>query len=242
MSIYFQLTTRCNMHCAHCGFACTRRGKDMSDQVFRRALAFAVRHNQMVTLGGGEPTLHPQFWPWLQYARKRLYRVSDDLGSSAIGLVTNGSRTEDALKLAQMASEGKIWAAVSKDPYHDPIAPAVFQAFDKPRYPSYDEDLWRLPHDARIAEENRRRRDLRDIRTVRMVRRAGRAKKWGHLDGWCCGMHLDPDGKLWECTCRTVLICDFAVSAGRKVHDIEVYNDYSCTKDRLKYEEKDKAA
>ena len=219
ISIYFQITTRCNMRCAHCGFACTNRGRDMDESVFRRALAFCVRNRYMMTLGGGEPTIHPKFWDWMQYARRRLapLREYEFDGYPGVGLVTNGSNTELSLKLAAMAEQGKVWAAVSKDAYHDPIDPRVYIAFKKPHRDPYGIDLFRLPHEVRIAEERRRRMDLRDIRTVGVIRASGRAKSWGD-DRWgnfCCGLHLDPDGKLWESLCRKVLICDFAKSAGR---------------------------
>ena len=239
MSIYVMLTNRCNMHCAHCGFACTNRGKDMSELVFRRVLAFCIRNRIGMTLGGGEPTIHPQFWKWLTYARKRFAPLFEELEGGTIGLVTNGSNTEMSLKLAEMARVGKIWAAVSKDRYHDEIDPKVFKAFERPKLDRYSSHYWGLSQDELIKEERRLERDRRDIRTVGVVRPAGRAKSWGdpRFGTWCCGIHVDPDGKMWECSCRKVLICDFSKTAGRRVNLDAVLGEdwynYSCTKERM---------
>lgn len=57
--MYIQITTRCNMHCDHCGFDCTHKGSNMSLDTFKNALGYCSEH---VMLGGGEPTLHPKFW------------------------------------------------------------------------------------------------------------------------------------------------------------------------------------
>jgi len=48
------------MACAHCCFSCTGKGTFMSQEVFDKALEIAKEYNMTVTLGGGEPTLHPK--------------------------------------------------------------------------------------------------------------------------------------------------------------------------------------
>lgn len=57
---YIQVTTRCNMFCEHCGFSCTAEGEDMSMEVFERTLQ--VFEGSYITIGGGEPTLHPKIF------------------------------------------------------------------------------------------------------------------------------------------------------------------------------------
>jgi len=62
--MYLQITTRCNMHCDHCGFACTNQGEDMSLSTFEQALDIAADDSN-IDIGGGEPTIHPHFWKML---------------------------------------------------------------------------------------------------------------------------------------------------------------------------------
>lgn len=114
--MYAQITTRCNMTCDHCGFNCTADGEDMSLDVFRRV----VELPGSLTIGGGEPTLHPLFWEFMELA---LSRVGD------LGLATNGSMTETTLRLAKLARQGAICCALSLDKFHDPIDQRVIEAF-----------------------------------------------------------------------------------------------------------------
>ena len=55
MSIYISITTRCNMACDHCCFACNKtEGEDMSIQTFFKAIGLAENYDEHVTLGGGD--------------------------------------------------------------------------------------------------------------------------------------------------------------------------------------------
>lgn len=80
MSMYLQITSRCNMLCRHCGFACTARGHDMSPEHFHKAIALAAEYEQHVTIGGGEPTLHPHCKEFMQHAQWELAHVSESSG------------------------------------------------------------------------------------------------------------------------------------------------------------------
>jgi hypothetical protein len=116
--VYLQITTRCNMLCAHCCFSSTAEGEDMPFEVFKAAIRW---DDSQVTLGGGEPTLHPEFWKILAYA------VSQ---SDYVWLATNGSRTDDAIALARLASsDGVLSCALSRTQFHDKIDPRVEREF-----------------------------------------------------------------------------------------------------------------
>jgi MoaA/NifB/PqqE/SkfB family radical SAM enzyme len=186
--MYIRLTSRCNMTCAHCAFSCTARGQDMDLTTFKAALELAQEHGQYVTLGGGEPTLHPQFWEFLGLAIS-----SCDL-DSGVGLfiVTNGSIKDKALALAKMAKSGLFGASLSQDRYHDPIDPEVVRAFTKPEQSRYGSE---------------RSNDWRQINRPGSIIIAGRAKKNGI--GWnnicyCDELMVEPNGKLWMCGCRKI--------------------------------------
>lgn len=175
--MYIQITTKCNMKCAHCCFFCTEEGKNMHPSTFRDALAFTENFSDSVSIGGGEPTLHPQFWRFVSLALGRMEYV---------WLATNGSNTEISLTLAGMARKGILSCALSQDEYHDPIDPAVIQAFRKD-----------------ICKE----KDLREIRTVseRLID-VGRAKEnqlGGIEDDCACGTRfITPTGAIRFCGCE----------------------------------------
>ena len=49
--MYIQITTRCNMTCEHCCYACTNEGIDMSLVTFKAALELSEA--SYVSIGGG---------------------------------------------------------------------------------------------------------------------------------------------------------------------------------------------
>jgi len=120
--MYLQITTRCNMSCAHCCFSCTKEGDDMPLSVFRKAIEFDC----YITLGGGEPTLHRHFNTMLLESL-----ASKDHGEGGLTVITNGSVTRTALLLAALAKSNVLDAQISRDEYHDPIDPRVVRAFEK---------------------------------------------------------------------------------------------------------------
>ncbi len=121
-SLYLQLTTRCNMRCAHCGFACTETGKDMDFALFR-SIILTLPPETAITLGGGEPTVHPDFDRLLDLALARI------VGTDRIRIITNGKLTRRALRIAKLAHRGRICAVLSRTRYHEQISHKVVQAF-----------------------------------------------------------------------------------------------------------------
>jgi hypothetical protein len=168
------------MACAHCCYDCGPKGVDMSWKVFKAA----VEHASLVALGGGEPTLHRQFWKYLAYAIAHC--------DEGVWLATNGSRTDDALTLAKMAERGVMGCALSLDPWHAPIDPKVRKAFTKVDNPhSYE----RTDH------------DMREIRTVtEHLSWEGRARtlitKPKKHECCCADILVWPDGKVTQCGCE----------------------------------------
>lgn len=118
MSLYIQITKRCNMSCNHCSFSCGERGPDMDAAIFRRVLELSEREETPITLGGGEPTLHPLFMDFLWRSIRAKAALTYELGMPAVGLVTNGSRTAVALELAALAKVGVICASVRRPVRH----------------------------------------------------------------------------------------------------------------------------
>ena len=104
---YIQITTRCNMTCEHCCHSCTSKGEDMTAEIYKLALAL---DEETVSIGGGEPTIHPKFWEFIGLA----------LGNvEYVWLATNGSVKDTALALARMAKKEVLGCDLSQDEFHD---------------------------------------------------------------------------------------------------------------------------
>jgi len=115
--MYIQVTSKCNMSCDHCGMNCTAQGEDMTFATFKAA----IKHTDMITIGGGEPTIHPDFGNFLLYAIGHCDHVH---------IITNGSMTDTSLALARLSEGSETFGAkLSLDSYHDPIDPRVIDAF-----------------------------------------------------------------------------------------------------------------
>ncbi len=223
MGIYIQITNRCNMTCEHCAFSCTIKGKDMTRETFNQAIELAIEYNQDITIGGGEPTLHPLFKDFMSHAIWEMAGVTNELDAPAVNIITNGSNTKIAIKLATLAKTGTISASLSKDQYHDPIDPSVYKAFTKPKKENYN--------------MNHRDSDLREIRTVNHIIAAGRAKNWAkpHKDYNCpCeNVFITPLGNIYTCGCkkskinRSDITSDHFFGYCEKSHDFKQETQYA---------------
>lgn len=176
--MYIMLTNRCNMTCAHCGMNCKKTGKDMSKKVWKASLEIALGYSEHVTLGGGEPTLHPDF-------KEILFDAISKFDS--VWMATNGSQTEISLALAKLAKKGIMGVALSQDVYHDRIDPKVVEAFtENKRLYCTDSD-------------NNDSREIRDV-TGKEIK-AGRCKE-GEDGCICSEIQIRPDGKIYGCGCK----------------------------------------
>lgn len=159
------------MKCAHCGMSCTKKGEDMSIETFRNALKNGDEH---IAIGGGEPTLHPQFWQILG---------ESIAAAEYVWMATNGSITPIAMALAGLAKKGVLGVALSLDEFHDPIDPKVVEAFQRPKGKS-------------ILDDNR------EIRNVSgFLVKSGRCKD-GRVGCICSEMVVKPNGDVRGCGCK----------------------------------------
>jgi len=191
--MYIQITTRCNMSCRHCSFSCTAQGEDMNLETFRAALTLSEEYGEeTICIGGGEPTIHPQFWEFMGLS----------LGHSEyVWLATNGKMTDTAIALCRMARRGVISCALSIDPYHDPIDNRVVSAFSAG-----------LSHTGRgrnmhpSTKPQMYGRDLREVRdTSHNLANQGRARDNGIAHSDRCGcpeLMVTPDGSVKACGCN----------------------------------------
>jgi radical SAM protein with 4Fe4S-binding SPASM domain len=102
-----QIDERCNLHCAHCFVSATKEGgymplSDVADLVVPRLLEARVRR---VTLTGGEPTMHENFFEVV-----RAFRDAE----IDVGVCTNATMLDSA-GVAELAAIGGVHCNVSLD-------------------------------------------------------------------------------------------------------------------------------
>lgn len=111
--MYIQITDHCNMTCAHCGYGCSpEKNNFITVGQFNNAISIASEiKSQFLTIGGGEPTLHPDFWKFFDIAINRI---------GAVSIVTNGTQYETCKSLFELSEKDEnISVCVTLDKYHD---------------------------------------------------------------------------------------------------------------------------
>ena len=67
--LYLNITERCPLRCGHCSVSAEASGADMPQETVRRVISEAAENGfSALSLNGGEPLVHPAFWPlcaWL---------------------------------------------------------------------------------------------------------------------------------------------------------------------------------
>jgi wyosine [tRNA(Phe)-imidazoG37] synthetase (radical SAM superfamily) len=108
VSINLDLTSACNFRCPHCvdsGIINTGKALDLDnikqsiDTLLEKGLL------SVILIGGGEPTIHPDFEEIVRYSRGK---------GLQLGIVTNGSRLDRVEPVAQLMQEGD-WLRLSID-------------------------------------------------------------------------------------------------------------------------------
>jgi len=209
--MYLQITTRCNMTCAHCCYSCAPgKGKHGEYNTIIAAIAYAREQGEeSISIGGGEPTLHPRFFDILRHCLNDF---------DYVWLATNGSNTKAMYRLHNIIQgcdyesferedyctceeteectcepsgiiyqEDKLSVALSQDHFHerDKVSQRIV-------------DLW-------TRQANQHRHSHYEVRNLNNnVAGQGRAAKTG--SGWgehcvCEDFILRPDGKIKLCGC-----------------------------------------
>jgi len=178
-SFIVMITERCNMSCACCAVSAGPAGRDMDMDTFKRVCERIreVPRLKKVCLSGGEPTLHPLFWEFVDMALGKMGHV--------LQITTNGSVTESALKLADMGRKGILEARLSLTEYHNRsmVSPEVVKAYESNLH------------------------DLRTVGTGTLISLSGRAAVNQISNGlpvcfWDLGWLIDAAGHIFNCGCR----------------------------------------
>jgi MoaA/NifB/PqqE/SkfB family radical SAM enzyme len=226
------------MTCAHCCYSCNKNGKHADyDDVMDMINFLSDRGEEYVTIGGGEPTMHPRFFDILKECLNRF---------DSVWMVTNGSKTKSMFRLSNIIDgndvesfdctcgeedcicehdyiyqEGKLTVALSQDGFHDPIDERIVK-------------LW-------SRNANQHRHTGYEIRTVDRssdnIVAQGRAKKNGYYGKHCvCSTPIiKPNGKIRLCGCtNSPVIGDVWEGIDEKWDDVicnnEGYQDVNCYK------------
>lgn len=210
--MYIRITSKCNMRCAHCCFSCRPgSGEHMPMNVFDQALDIAESYGDSLTLGGGEPTMHPKFFEILKKVKQAYWY---DRLSATPFMVINGKNYSRAKKLIQHIRPDEDF-----DQYR------LF-LHDDPEYDVWNDepgirvelstDYFHERIDPRIKdfymEAQRNRVDYAGTRDVTQsysgVMEQGRAKRTGSHTSYktkhdciCDDWVIQPNGDVYTCGC-----------------------------------------
>lgn len=203
--MYLQITTKCNFTCAHCCYSCNKNGKHGDLSVITDAISFAQNYdNEMIVIGGGEPTLHPEFFNILSMCMNLF---------DYIWMATNGSNRkamwrlhgilqdcdyenfpEDGWDYAPIIAntDKKLTVALSQDYFHDVFSNKVDEKIV---------DLWDYKSNNRVNGY-----EIRNVTKYKnSIVNIGRAKRTqvGMTDKncICSDLIIKPNGTIKMCGC-----------------------------------------
>ena len=158
----------------------------MSLATFRKAISM----DAIITLGGGEPTLHRYFDTILLES----LAVSKMNGEGSLFIITNGSITRRALTLAHLAKTTVLSAQLSQDEYHDEIDPRVVEAFENIGEDFNTNEGVRNTTQYRDPHPHGRALELLDLDPNDIIHRNGH-------DCMCEDLFVKPNGNIMQCGC-----------------------------------------
>ena len=103
--LFFEITSRCNLSCMHCGSSCTSEGEQLSAGDVESVLGTITGEKPMICLTGGEPLVHPKF-----------FEIAECVHSSGYlwGMTTNATLITDEIAL-RLREAGMKTVSVSLD-------------------------------------------------------------------------------------------------------------------------------
>jgi len=140
ISINLDLTSACNFRCPHCvDSGIINTGEALDLDTLRQSIDTLVEKGllSVILIGGGEPTMHPDFEEIVRYCRGNGLQV---------GIVTNGSRLERVAEVADLLQEGD-WLRLSIDSARE-------ETFQKSHLPGKNVTLKKILTDAKQIKQS----------------------------------------------------------------------------------------
>src|SRR3989338_6687819 len=112
VSINLDITTACNHYCHHCiDLDLLNNGRKMDMESTQILVNKLIEHGlkSVIVIGGGEPTVHPQFPEIVAFLKSKGLQV---------GIVSNGTRMHQLVKVAPLL-QAKDWMRLSLDASSD---------------------------------------------------------------------------------------------------------------------------
>ena len=133
--MYLQLTSNCNMACEHCCMSTSKyiKGVNMDLGIAKAVIDMAAEWGTYLSLGGGEPTLHPEFKEILRYGLAAYQHAGD----GALWMATNGKKRKMANWVLKKAYREQdidpdnplFTVELSQDDFHEDIDLRTVEAF-----------------------------------------------------------------------------------------------------------------
>lgn len=202
------------MKCDHCCYSCTEKGEDMTLEVFERCLEL---EEESCSIGGGEPTLHPDFLTFLITAIAKCEYV---------WLATNGKIKERAMLLAKLARRGIIDCELSQDEFHDDIDPEVIDSF----WEGHNKSKNYSPY----GNEVRDGRGIRDV-SSKLIN-SGRCDI-GEEGCPCEDLLIKPNGDIYACGCEDSPKLGNIMQSDEELQEILMELEHDCWKSQERFKE-----
>jgi hypothetical protein len=181
----------------------------MDIDTFKKAVDISVREDGLVIIGGGEPTVHPKFYEFMEYA----------LGFN-VDITTNGKIKDRALYLLDLAKNRKINLTLSLDKFHDPINCDVQKLYE-------EYAIKGLVGINVVKKPEFIGRALYNCTNSRIRRRIRRSV----IKPTCCGIPcVQPNGNIYRCICKNSKIIGTVNSWRQQLFASDIYKlkNWSC--------------
>jgi len=204
--MYIQVTNRCNMSCRHCIFDCKVKGQDMPLNIFQKAVEIASDFDSYITIGGGEPTLHPDILWMLGYATM--------VSEYPIFMVTNGTCSKKTWDILLRANKFKnLDVRVSRSIWHNTNKIQDWVWEDCDRYKLWwgeDREILTLVNKGRAKENLKQLKDEAYNHFEKVIIE----------DCDCLTPRIDPLGKVWIDLPESICVGELSEDTISKAYEI----------------------